>query len=379
MSNENKPLNEWLSTWYTKDSTRNMQKRHFENFLKWCKKTPSQLVAEFSQKSARDLILKFQNYLKNEIVLERGARKGEIGLSDNATRSMVNAVRAFYSSQCQTVTGLRKKILSAKKAKGEHAFSLSDLQKIWHVSDTRDKAIISVGCSLGWEASAFLNMERPFFENLVKRARSEDLDFIAFDFLREKTGAEQYGILTPCALDSLERWLTHADSQRKKGLWNGLTSDGLNKILKRLTKEASIQTIGRVRWHLLRKWLMSTLARNGLNEWQVKIILGKAIPTTDLTYLQNIKEDSLEAYKRAYPLAMSLVSYSNSNAKEESMKQLTLRLARIFAEHIEEDMRKYPSVKKRAKLEPISTDKAFATLEKDALSEVKDIIKSLSE
>lgn len=367
------PQKEWLETWYTKEGTRLTQKTRFEKFLKWSGKTPYELVQEFEQKKARDLILKFQNFLKNDIILEKGARKGEKGLSDNAVRSTVNAVRAFYTSQCETVKGLKKKILSVQKAKGEHAFSISDLQKIWHISDTRDKAIISVGCSLGWEASAFLNMERPFFESLVKRARSEDLEFIAFEWQREKTGAEQYGILTPCALDSLERWLQHEHIKQKKGLWNGLTQDGLNKILKRLTKEANITTIGRVRWHLLRKWLMNTLSRNGLNEWQVKIILGKSISTSDLTYLQSIKQDAFDKFKLAYPLNMSLVSYSNNHAKDESLREITLRLARVLAELIEKDKAKHG----RVELEPISTTKAYTTEAEDTLNEVQQIIKSL--
>jgi len=355
---QNEPLNDWLEE-YPKQTSRKVQKRHFQTFLRWCNRTPKQLVQEFNQQKTRSLILKFQSHLKNEAVVQKGMREGETGLSDNTVRGAVNAVRAFYTSQKETVTGLKRKVISAKTAKGEDVFSLSDLQKIWHISDTRDKAIISLGCSLGWEASAFLDMERPFFEWFVKRARSEDLDFIAFDYERKKTGAEQYGILTPCALDSLERWLEHADGKRKKrNLWNGLTRDGLNKILKRLTKEANIATIGRVRWHLLRKWLMSTLSRSGLNEWQTKIILGKAIPTTDLTYLPRLKEDAFEKYKQAYPLAMSLVAYSNDVRKVENIEEIIGTLTRALI-----GLYQRQTIKEgRPKLEPIAeVTKAYTT------------------
>ena len=327
---ENKPMEDWLETWYTKESVKILQKARFEVFVNWTKKTPKQLVEEFEQKKARDLLLKFQNYLKNDIIVRKGARKGQKGLLDNSVRNYVNTARAFYSSQCETVKGLKKKIISGKKAKGEHVFSLSDLQKVWHIADTRDKAIIAVGASLGWDASAFLEMDRDYFESLIKRARDQEQEFISFEWQREKTGAEQFGVLTPVAIDSLERWLSHPDSKKKKGLWNGLTQDGLNKVLKRLVKEANITTTGRIRWHLLRKWLMGTLGRSGLNSWEVKVILGKTIKTTDETYLQTVKRDAFEKYKKAYPLTMSLVSYSNDNRKFESMEQMATKFAKAI-------------------------------------------------
>jgi hypothetical protein len=370
---ENKPMEDWLETWYTKESVKTLQKARFEVFVDWTKKTPKQLVEEFEQKKARDLLLKFQNYLKNDVVVRKGARKGEKGLLDNSVRNYVNTVRAFYSSQCETVKGLKKKIISGKKAKGEHVFSLSDLQKVWHIADTRDKAIIAVGASLGWDASAFLEMDRDYFEGLIKRARDQEEEFIRFEWQRPKTGAEQYGVLTPCAIDSLERWLQHPDSKKKKGLWNGLTQDGLNKVLKRLVREAAITTTGRIRWHLLRKWLMNTLSRNGLNTWEVKVVLGKTIPTTDLTYLQKIKEDAFEKYKTAYPMNMSLVSYSNNNLRQESIQDMIGTLARALMGLIQEQR-----AKEARGLQPIEVTKAYTTEEaEDILEELKRILASL--
>ena len=321
-SEDLKPMEEWLSE-YTKKGSLRHYRRQFQYFLYWSKTTPKKLVADFDNRMMRSLILKYQAHLLK-------------GYASNTARMMVNIVRAFFTSQCEPIRGLKRKVVSVKKAKGEHVFSLSDLQKVWHIADTRDKAIISVGASLGWEASAFLNMERDFFESLVKRARDQNLDFIGFEWQREKTGAEQYGILTPCAIDSLERWLSHKDNKAKATLWSGLTSEGLNKILKRLVEEANIVTIGRVRWHLLRKFLMATLSKSGLNEWEVKIILGKAIPTTDLTYLQTLKESAFEKYREAYPQNMSLVSYSNGQRKIENIEEILKIMAKGFTKIVKE-------------------------------------------
>ena len=375
MNEDTKPMYDWLENCYPKESTRKTQKTRFESFLKWANKTPKQLVEEFEQKQARSLILKYQNYLSNEKIVQKGRRKGEKGLMANAVRSFVNPVRAFYSEECETVKKLKRRILKAQIATNEHVFSLSDLQKIWHVCNTRDKAIIACGASLGWEVSAFLAMKREFFERLVKRARSEDLDFIAFDFIREKTNTTQYGILTPCAIDSLERWLEHEDS--KKGLWNGLTIDGLNKRLKSLVKEANITTIGSIRWHLLRKWLYNVLARNGMIEDQRKLILGKSIGLTDLTYMPTLKQDAFDKFKQIYPLAMSLVSYSNHKRKDESVKEMIATLTRALVGLYEQQKAK-ETTHGRVQLEPIKTTKAYSVEveeeEPTMLSQLKAIL-----
>lgn len=336
-------LNKWLTTGYSNERSQELSKNRFQTFLEWTQKTPKQLIEEFEQKRTRDLILSFQTYLKNDHIIEKGARKGKKGMSDNSTRAYVMTVRAFYNSQCEPIKGLRNKIVSARLAIGEHAFSVSDLKRIWHIANTRDKALIACGCSLGWESSAILNMKKEFFANLVKRARDQEQEFICFDTVREKTSSKQIGILNPCALDSLERWISKNTNTTSALLWNGLTQDGLNKILKRLTKEANIVTMGKIRWHLLRKWLMNTLSASGLNSFEIKIILGKAISASDATYLQTLKQTAFEKYKKAYPNAMSLVAYSNNHTINRSYKDMIQTLATVLIELYEKQVAKETS------------------------------------
>jgi hypothetical protein len=222
---------------------------------------------------------------------------------------------SFYSSQCEPIR-LKGKIIKVEGATGEYIFSLEDLRRMWHVANTRNKTILAVGCSLGWEVSQILGMDRTFFENLVKRARSEKQEYIAFNWIRPKTQSAIYGILNPCAIDSIERYLEKTKDIKSERLWHDLTTeDSLNDVLKSLVQEAGIVTIGTIRWHLLRKWLMSQLDRAGLSEFENKIILGKQIPISDSTYLQSLKRNALEKYQRAYPMYLSLVAYSNGNYK----------------------------------------------------------------
>ena len=51
---------------------------------------------------------------------------------------------------------------------------------------------------------------------------------------------------------------------------------------------------------------MSNLSRAGFNEFQVKFCVGKAIPLTDMTYLETLKEQIEERYPAAYQDYLSL-------------------------------------------------------------------------
>ena len=327
------PMQEWLSE-YPKESTRGVQARRFKLYLEWTGKTPQQLVDEFANKKARSQILKFQNYLLNEYqaVDKHGKPKAKKGLSQNTAKGIIGAVRAFYTSQCQTVRGLKGKIVKTTlPVQKEHIFSTTDLKKMWHVADTRGKAILACATSLGWEVSAIRGMKRDFFEALVKRARSEGQDFIMFEDIRAKEGEIRLGILNPIAIDSLERWLEKTRDSPSKWLWsngNGgrITDDTFNNIVKNLVDEANIVTIGKIRFHLIRKWLMGALTSAGLGEFETKIIMGKAIPASDRTYLQILQQTAYKKYQQAYAEHLSLVSYTNNHLRIEDIQETVERL-----------------------------------------------------
>ena len=309
------PMEIWLSE-YSNDGTRRVSKRRFEVFLKWSEKTPQQLVDEFDNKKMRSIILRYQNYLLNELKLSKHTVKSNIG-----------SVRGFFASQCEPIHGLRGKLVVAKRpSQREHQFSTLDLQKMYHIANTRDKAILAVGVSFGWEVSAIRNMKRKFYEDLVKRAKDQNLDYVTYWTEREKEDEIRLAILNPVTLDALERWLEKTKDSTSKYLWaNGndkpITSRAFNDILKALVNEANIATIGKIRWHLLRKWLMVTLTNAGFNEFETKLIVGKSIPSSDMTYLEGLRNTILPKYQQVYPKFMSLVAYSNGKTKIESVDQ----------------------------------------------------------
>jgi len=321
---EYEPMNNWLNE-YSKERSRITYRNNFNNFLEWTGKTPKQLVEEFDQQKTRNLILTYQNHLMTKY-------------KPNTARALINTVRAFYTSQCEPVRKLKRRIVKARAAKGEHVFSVDDLRLIREVGDFRDKAMISTAASLGWEASAFLDLDRDFIEKQVNRAKSQNQDFIAFDWLRQKTQSEQFGILTPTALHDLENYLNTTKDNPTQKLFE-ITSQGLNKWLKAKVEKANVVTTGDVRFHLIRKWLMSSLSNAGLNAFEIKLILGKSIPITDATYLQTLKKSALEKVKKAYPKFLSLVHYHNAAIKSNETLKLAIEYMKLqekLREHLKE-------------------------------------------
>lgn len=71
-------------------------------------------------------------------------------------------------------------------------------------------------------------------------------------------------------------------------------------MLRRLAKDAGLTVTGRIHVHKIRGWVMSGLSRSGWNEFQIKFLVGKAIPVTDSTYLQTLELEIQERYPKAY-------------------------------------------------------------------------------
>lgn len=307
-----KPMEDWLSQF--KGKTVTTYRNYFNDFLKWAKTNDEELVeiyknAEDKNEWAREwgnILIRFQNDLLKK------------GYSRNTVRNHTTAVRSFFSTECQRLQIRKGRIASVQMAKGEHTFSQRDVQTMYHVADVRDKAILSTAISLGWGIGDFLDLEREFIEKLINRAKSEGQDFIRFDWERKKTGQPIMGVLTPEALDDLERWIEYSKKYKdsKGWLWASarrgrLKPESVNDAIQRLAEESGISLIGSIRFHLFRKFLMNTLATNGLNEFEVKIIVGKKVPLTDLTYLQTLKNSAFKKYEEAYP-NFSLTTIVNS-------------------------------------------------------------------
>jgi len=267
------------------------------------------------------------------------------GYATNTVRAEVSTVRAFCRDNCTTLIVPRKKIAKAKRAIGEHEFTREELAKMFYVADVRDKAILSSAVSLGYSVEDFSELPRDLIESLVNKALIEKIDFIGFDYERKKTGVESRSHLTPESKDSLKAWFEYIDKKRAsegkpKSEWvwcNGnsgyLSPQALNDVVKNLVAKANITTTGKIRFHLLRKFLMNALHDCGFSDWEVKRAIGKEIPTTDSTYLQGLSRKVTEKFPQAYEY-IRLSGYANRNTTRIEDMETKIRQLETITEHL---------------------------------------------
>jgi ribosomal protein L17/tRNA splicing endonuclease len=271
------------------------------------------------------------------------------GYSVNTGRNYASTARAFSRDVCTPLIVRRGKIAKAKSAKGEHEFNQEELTKMFYVADVRGKAVLATGISLGFSVEDFSELRRDFIESLVNKSLTEKIDFIGFDYERAKTGVESRSHLTPEAVNSLKAWFDYIDAKRAeknlpKSEWvwangngNHLDKQTLNDVIKDLVKKANIITTGRVRFHLIRKFVMSAVHSAGFDSWETKRVLGKEIPTSDSTYLQKLSRDVDNKFPNAYDY-IRLSGYANKNHTriedlESKIQQLEIKLESMAMEN----------------------------------------------
>ena len=235
--------------------------------------------------------------LKHTILLYR-KNQLEKGDCQNNILSTVTSVRSFLGYLGKSLKFRKGQLGKPESDQHSHIFTNHDLKALFDISDTTEKAIIATACSLGWEISSFLGLDREKITNLIEHAKANNQQFIFFEDTRSKTGEPRLGILNPLAIEWLSKYLeTSKDTNGK--LFN-FTADGIQKMLNRLAQTAALKTTGNLRFHNIRKWLMSRLSRCGFNEFQIKYVLGKSIGVSDRTYLQTLQSEIEEKYPGLY-------------------------------------------------------------------------------
>ena len=235
--------------------------------------------------------------LKHTILLYR-KNQLEKGDCQNNILSTITPVRSFLAFLGKPLKFRKGQLGKVQSDTHSHVFTNHDLKELFDVGDTTEKAIIATACSLGWEISSFLGLDREKIAKVLEHAKANNQQFIFFEDTRAKTSEPRLGILNPLAIEWLSKYLE--TSKDINGKLFSFTGDGIQKMLNRLAQTAVLKTTGNLRFHNIRKWLMSRLSRCGFNEYQIKYVLGKAIPISDRTYLQTLRTEIEEKYPRIY-------------------------------------------------------------------------------
>jgi hypothetical protein len=313
--NDQELLKDWLDECRTQ-STRSIYAHMIGIFQEWYGKPLSSFLS-LEPKEMRHIAIAFQNQAvegwRPKCRIENKTFKGE-PLKPNSIISVLCALQSFCACYDRPIK-LKGKRLHTMMDLDSHTFSNGDFTKMFNVADVEEKAWLATHTSLGWEVSSILALKRKTVQNLIFKAQENRQKFVYFMDQRQKTGALRLGVLNPLALEWLAEWLkvSPAKIERSKNvykkqvhvwnsdmLWSYMTEAGVVGLLERLCKEAHVTVTGYVNTHSVRKWVMSGLSRSGFNEWQTKFLMGKAIPVSDMTYLQTLQQEVEERYPKAY-------------------------------------------------------------------------------
>lgn len=287
--NAQEQFESWLDE-YHNANTRKLNEGRLYKFLEFAEISLDDLV-KLSSKDCRHLILVTQSKMT------------EKGIANNSILGYISAVRNLFNFLDKPINKLKKKLVKPQMSMGYHVFGNGDLQQMFVSGDVRSKAILATATSLGWEISSFANMDRQFFKSVVSKAIAEKQEFVFIMTQRKKTGKPRLAVLNPLCLTWLNKWFK--SSKDKKTVF-GLGEEQISNILKRMVKNSGIRTTGKIRFHNLRGWLMSSLSKAGFNSFQIKFVLGKSIPASDLTYLRSLQTQIEELYPQRYDKYLSL-------------------------------------------------------------------------
>lgn len=319
---------EWLAE-VRRTTTRETYRYRFINFLKYFNITPEQLLGE-TPKQARTLCLRYQNENPD--------------IADNTKLGVVSTVSSFFSHHDKPINWKQGQKLRPRGDFSSHIFSNGDLNRMFEIADVRDKAILALATSLGWEISGFVDLKKETLTKLLARQEETGEQFIYFKDIRAKTGVPRLGVVNPLAIEWLRKWLKiskespkierQENSRRITGSEKvsdvfDLTGNGIRYAVDILAKKAHIKLTGRVRFHNLRKWTMAGLSRSGFNEFEVKYCVGKSIPMSDFVYLTNIEDAIKEKYPTAYENYLNLNPTVNPKALSSLSKELEKKTEEI--------------------------------------------------
>jgi len=272
-------VNDWLEGIPSK-ATRKSYLNGIKTFEKFYGKGVETLIGK---KDAGKVVEKFFSWMKETE-----------GYKQNTARVKANAVIQFLKFH-DTQVKYRKSIgiFNTEIAVGEHPLSVSELQEMGSVANLKEQVVLEVfmmglrvsdAARLGWKLFDLGDQDAPVAIEILTRKKGQVAKtFISMEF---KEILEKY-------LRTIDKDNNYLLQSARKG---HLDEETLNWTLKDLAKRASLKLRGNLHWHCGRKLFMRTAASLGVNQWNARMMVGKAVSKDILTYVNgvNLAKDFLK-------------------------------------------------------------------------------------
>lgn len=347
MENQNEEFNECLekiSEWMSRQKSAQITETRFYKFLSYSDTSLPQLF-ELTPQDAENMIEDTQKAMLKE------------GIKDNSVLTYVAAIKRFFKKVRRLDLDFQL-FAKQKKAKGYHVFSNGDLGKIHAHANVQYKALFSLASSCGFGISDILKLRKDFIKAHIERARQNKEEFCFIDQIREKTNADSLLVINSLAMRNLENWIRQ---NTKEQLFN-LNQNACNIMLKKLVERSGIKTTGKIKFHKIRAWVISSLIKAGFTTPEWKFIVGKSVPISDSTYME-LKEGIVTKYPQIYDKYMCITkSGIETKTKDQEIEKLETALLNAEKEIATQDARL--KIMQKAILKLMTNDK-----DKDAFSQ----------
>jgi len=259
-------------------------------------KTGLRKFEQYFGKSVKEILkLREQDLNSNDIHQKRRFEKEiekfhqsllDKGYGVNTARTMtlgIIQIFRFYDMPIRKRYGskISRTVISTR----DHMLTIFDIRKMYKVGDLRARTLLCMSKDLGWRISDFLSILKADVEPLLKKKPP-----VPFRKLTKKEKVPAYSFLSDEGLQDLKTYLPTL-KPANKWLWQGkrrnshLDAESVNDLLKKLAKDARLELTGSLHFHAFRKLFMTTGVELGCNHWAIKMLVGKAVNSSDLTYI----------------------------------------------------------------------------------------------
>ena len=298
------------SNWYSclKASSVRIYERGWTYFKEYMDKSAEEILAE--KKANND-------FYKTKIFQFKDWLMKTKRLSPNTARTATGVVRGFfnfYNTPIHMHNKEKQRLDKASRTTTDYKFTRKDIAKMVLVSNLPEKYVILFGKSVGLRANDFLKFT---FGDFRKLDLEQDAPIYMGEYNTQKKGVKCNPFIDSDSLPVIKAIIeSNKDRDNKDRIITKRASE-LSVILQRISEKANLETGNdRVRFHNLRKWLITRLSAT-MSESSWKQIVGKQISEGAYVSTQLLHT----AYKNALKDLSVMNGGNGHSAKFEKLKE----------------------------------------------------------
>jgi len=271
-----------------------------EAFVKWFGKSANEILELRKQDFASEDIHQKKRFARE--IEKFHKHLIETGYTINTARTMTIGIQQLFRFYEMPITMLSREVSKTVPTTKDFVPTTEQYRAMYQVaSDLRSKLIISMGKDLAWRIGDFAKIRKDMLPNLEQDAP------IPFDVITEKEDVLAKSFLSQETADLLREYLPVVQNNTNPYLFpsngNGFYDpESINRTLRELAEKAQVKIPQRkhLRFHAFRKRFLSTCADLHIDVNTAKILCGKDVEQSMLTYLSEVehREAFIKAHER---------------------------------------------------------------------------------